>query len=305
MRSKSRSRNKGKKILLGVLCVIILIVAFIFYIPKVKPVGDKAKGDIRIMSYNLKYSSSDYESWEKRKVIIADQILRYMPDSLGIQEGDEGWMRDSGGLPDLLKEKYSYVGVGRTDGKTRGEYAAVFYLKEKFEVMDSGTFWISQNQDQPSIGWDAVDYRICTWAKLKNKETGEVYTHFNTHLDHVGKEARMKGAELLLEKLEDCETPAVLTGDFNVLQWSKEYKVLAKSKTLDDAKYIAEDSMSYGTINWFYKLNFRFFLPIDFCFVSRDSIEVSKYRVDNTYYSDDKPVSDHYPVIVDMKIKNK
>ncbi|SHK53421.1 endonuclease/exonuclease/phosphatase family protein [Paramaledivibacter caminithermalis] len=248
-----------------------------------------------------------HRKWSVRRWVgfyaykLIKQILKYKPDSLGIQEGDYGWMNEHDGLPALL-EGYSYVGVGRDDGKTLGEYAAIFYLKEKYDIIDSGTFWISETPDTPSMGWDAVANRICTWAILKNKENGEVYTHFNTHLDHVGKQARTEGVKLLIDKISKCQTPFVLTGDFNFMKDSKDYKTIIESDLLLDSKLVAEDTMSHGTINWFLPFNFKYLKPIDFCFVSKDHIKVYKYRVDNSYWADGHPVSDHYPIIVDFEL---
>lgn len=290
--------------MLIVVIIIVILAWFVFHIPKVKPVMKKKKDQIRVMSYNLRYAASDYEMWEKRKDKLAEQILDYMPDSLGIQEGDARWMDESSGLPHLL-EGYSYVGVGRDDGETSGEYTAIFYITDKYEVIDSGTFWISQTPDVVSKGWDATTNRICTWATLKNKETGELYTHFNTHLDHEGKQARAQGVELLLEKIGEYEKPFVLTGDFNFMQGTKNYKTLIDSKLVSDSKFEANDSMSYGTMNWFKLINFRYLPPIDFCFVSSSTISVDSYRVDNSYIVEKRPVSDHYPIIVDFMLKAK
>ncbi|WAA08816.1 endonuclease/exonuclease/phosphatase family protein [Fervidibacillus albus] len=294
---------KKHKYLFVLLLLLISFVSYILYIPKVKTVKELQDGQIRIMSYNLRYGASNYEEWMNRKQHLADQIINYMPDSIGIQEGDAYWMSEEDGLPSMLDD-YSYVGVGRDDGDTLGEYAAIFYLKDKYEVVDSGTFWLSETPDEVSIGWDAVANRICTWVTLSNKVTGETYTHFNTHLDHVGKTARSKSVDLLLEKIKEFDTPIVLTGDFNFFEKSDAYDKIIESKILSDSKYLASDSMSHGTMNWFLPLNFQLLRPIDFCFVSRNQIIVDTYRVDNSVWVEGKPVSDHYPVIVDMRINN-
>ncbi|WP_240842380.1 endonuclease/exonuclease/phosphatase family protein [Acidaminobacter sp. JC074] len=286
-----------KLIIASIILLSLLLIGL--YIPKVKAVDKKEDHIIRVVSYNLKYGSSNQEDWKERKNILADQVLTYQPDSIGIQEGDYLWMSDSG-LPGLL-EGYDYVGVGRDDGHTSGEYTAIFY-RSTYEVVNSGNFWLSETPDQPSKGWDGACNRICTWVTLENKETGQIYTHFNTHLDHIGKEAREYGTKLILDKISHFDTPVVLTGDFNFYQDSKNYQVIQQSGLLRDAKFEAKDSMSYGTINWFLKLNFRWFKPIDFCFVS-DDFDVQSYRIDNTGIYNNKPVSDHYPVIVDMIIK--
>ncbi|MCT4612955.1 MAG: endonuclease/exonuclease/phosphatase family protein [Clostridia bacterium] len=283
--------------------LIILLIYFFVYIPSLKPVGEKKIGDLRIVSYNLKYGSSNYDEWKIRKDIIAKQVLKYDPDSIGVQEADSIWMNEEDGLPKIFKG-YSYVGVGRDDGDKKGEYAAIFYKTDKYKIKDSGTFWISETPDKPSIGWDAVCNRICTWVTLEDVKTGEIYTHFNLHLDHKGDVARVEGVRLVLERLEEIKTPYILTGDFNFMEGTIAYKMMIRNKEVEDSKYLAEDTMSYGTINWFYNFNFKHLKPIDFCFVSKEKVRVKKYRVDNSYLFNGKPVSDHYPVIVDLSLKD-
>jgi len=291
---------KHKKITTSLMIVLILI-GYIFHIPNVKDVPKLEEGQIRIMSYNLRYGWSDYDEWVNRKNLLVAQILEYKPDSIGIQEGDSLWMSEDEGLPVLL-EGYDFVGVGRDDGRSIGEYAAIFYLKDQYEVVDSGNFWLSETPDIPSIGWDAVAFRICTWATLKNIETGETYTHYNTHLDHKGKNARTQSTTLIIDKVSKSKTPAVVTGDFNYFENCDEYDMIVGSEFLKDSKYIAKDSMKHGTINWFLPVNLKLLRPIDFCFITADSITVDTYRVDNSYRIGRRPVSDHFPVIVDFRI---
>ena len=288
------------KILIIILATLMIGLCYIFHIPTVKPVPVKNNQQIRIMSYNIRYASSDYEHWLIRKQVLAEQILTCQPDSIGIQEGDSHWMSAKEGLPSMLSG-YSYVGVARDDGKTSGEYAAIFYLKDRYDVLDGGTFWLSETPSTPSIGWDADMHRICTWATLKNKMTGEIYTHFNTHFDYKGKTAKRESVKLLLSKIEKVDTPVVVTGDFNFFENSSNYKSIIESGTLKDSKHQAKDSMSYGTVNCFLHINLKMLNPIDFCFVNKDII-VDSYRVDNSVLINKKPVSDHYPLIIDIRL---
>lgn len=295
--------NLKRKIYIPLIIVAVLAFGafYILHISKIPeiPVND-GKG-IRVMSYNLRYASSDLELWNERKFLIAEQILLYQPDSIGIQEGDYEWMSEYEGLPALLVG-YSYVGVGRDDGDSSGEFSAIFYLEDKFVVVDSGTFWISETPEEVSYGWDAANRRICTWATLRNIETGETYTHYNTHLDHKGKIARSEGSGLILDKVKDNPKPFVITGDFNFLQGSSVYRTILDSGLVRDSKHEAEDSMSHGTMNWFLPLNFKLLPPIDFCFIS-DGFEAETYRVDNSFRLGRVPVSDHFPLIVDLRYK--
>lgn len=154
---------------------------------------------------------------------------------------------------------------------------------------------MSETPQVPLLGWDAVFNRICTWVMLQNKETGETYTHYNTHLDHKGEESRAKSVSLIIEEVSTLETPLILTGDFNFFEKSDDYDKIVESDLL-------KDSMKHGTMNWFLMMNFKWFKPIDFCFVTPEKIIVNSYRVDYSYRIDGKPVSDHFPLIVDFRI---
>lgn len=293
-----KKHKRLKRILIA--CLVLLTIYFgVFHIWKTKPDYTLNEFEMRIMTYNLRYAYSDIEAWEDRRDALVEQIKSYQPDSLGIQEGDYPWMSESGGLPELL-EDYAFVGVGRDDGESSGEYAAIFYLKDKYNLIDSGTFWLSETPDTPSMGWDAVCYRICTWVILEHKETNERFVHMNTHLDHEGDEARTKASHLLVEKLNDFDDPVILTGDFNYLQDTANYQIIENS-SLEDSKKVANDSMWHGTMNWFLPLNMKWIKPIDFVFVSEGDFTVNKYFVDNTEWVNGKPISDHFPVIVDLK----
>lgn len=151
---------------------------------------------MRIMSFNLLCSGSGENVMKKRKKAAAKAIINYSPDTLGVQEATPAWMT---WLKKSLTD-YDFVGVGRENGKNRGEYSAVFYLREKFSLIDSGNFWLSETPEKPSRGWDAACIRICTWAVLENKENGSRFAHINTHLDHVGPIAIGNGVDMILKK---------------------------------------------------------------------------------------------------------
>lgn len=293
-------KRKIRNVLIGMTIFLGVLTIFTFTIINVKDVPEK-DDNIRVVSYNIKNAASDLETFDQRKRVIVDQLLEYNPDFIGIQEADYEWMTENGGLPDLL-EDYDYVGVGREDGDVQGEFTPIFYLKDKYFVVDSGTFWLSETPDEVSIGWDASTYRIVTWVTLENYTTNEQITHYNTHFDHIGKESRIESAKLLVDVVSNCETPFIITGDFNVLQGSKVYNTIIDSDIINDSKKVATDSMSHGTMNWFLPINVWPMPPIDFVFVCT-SITVDTYRIDNTFWFNDRPVSDHYPVIVDFNIE--
>ena len=253
---------------------------------------------LKIMSYNVLCYGRDGFFWTDRKDMVTDILNREHPDSFGLQESHYDWMKVvCAAMPD-----YAYVGAGRDDGKTDGEFSPVFYLKDKFELLDSGTFWLSETPDRVSRGWDGVCRRVCSWAKLKDKESGSVYVHMNTHLDHRGPVARTNGLAQLLDFAERFSEPVVLTGDFNFEEGCELYKQMT-SGLLRDSKYAAKEILSEGvTYTGFYPLIKDNDPPqiIDYINVS-DGIKVDTYRV-----IDDKPngkfPSDHYPVEAEIEI---
>lgn len=251
----------------------------------------------RILSTNLLCWGPENHDIDDRKPLVVKMIKKYKPDSFGVQEAHIEWMQY---LWDNLPE-YDYVGVGREDGKQKGEYAAVFYLKDKFTASDSGNFWISETPDVPSKGWDAACIRIATYVKLTDKETGESYVHFNTHLDHVGREAQVNGAKMIQEKGASFGgVPVLCTGDFNVEQGSDCYETMV-SKNLADARMIAENSDDYDTTYHAFKPD-EVKCIIDFIFVDEATVKPVNFKVinelvDNQYYSD------HFAIYSDFELK--
>lgn len=213
---------------------IVAIVAIIFPILGVwvPETGAKAPTEdvVRIMSFNVRNSEYD------RGQIVPQVIADYMPDSVGVQECESVWfLMLKTNLPD-----YEIIGVGRDYGLPLiGESTAILYRKDKYNLVDWGTFWLSETPEKASVGWDAKYKRTCTWAILENKETKVQYAHINTHLDNVGKEARINGLKMITDKAASFDMPVVVTGDFNFPKGSDLYKKLTADK-LTDSSVIAE-----------------------------------------------------------------
>jgi endonuclease/exonuclease/phosphatase family metal-dependent hydrolase len=117
-------------------------------------------------------------------------------------------------LQDIEKAlpQYAWYGAGRDDGKQAGEYSAVFYNKDRFTLLDKGTFWLSPEPDKPTKGWDAAIVRVCSWVKLRDKHTKQDFFMFNTHFDHKGVQAREQSAALIVQKIKDLRAniPVIL-----------------------------------------------------------------------------------------------
>lgn len=141
--------------------------------------------EMNVMSFNIRMStkSDGANWWEYRKDLAANVIKFYDVDMFGAQEVLHNQLTD---LLDRLPD-YGYVGVGREDGKTKGEYSPIFYRKDRFSVVKSGNFWLAEDMNAVGKkGWDAACERVATWAVFKDKESEKEFFFLNTHLDHMG-----------------------------------------------------------------------------------------------------------------------
>ena len=235
---------------------------------------------IKVMTYNIRVAiDTGMNSWENRKELVASVIKTYGADIFGVQEALKSQVDD---LTKLLPG-FGWVGVGRDDGAEAGEYAAIFYNKERFEVLEDSTFWLSDTPEKPSMGWDAAYIRIVTWAKFKDKKTGKIFYHFNTHFDYKGIMARMEEANLLNDKVAEIagKTPAIITGDFNFKSDFAGYQILTGGRRnyLFDTQKIAkiDSSGSNITFNDFGK-SLEPGNKIDYIFI-KNNIEVYKHQI--------------------------
>lgn len=178
--------------------------------------GRQPEAKVEVMSFNIRldHVADSMNNWKYRKDHAAQMIAYYAPDIIGMQEVVKNQLDD-------LKERlpqYTALGVGRADGEEKGEYCSLFYKTDRFELLKSGNFGLSETPDSiGKKGWDAACERIVTWAVLKDKVSGREIAAFNTHFDHVGKVARRESAVLILEKIKQMagDLPVIVTRDFN------------------------------------------------------------------------------------------
>ena len=240
---------------------------------------------LNVGSYNIRmHSKVDYKNgdgWTERREIMCDLVAYTAFDIFGSQEVCHDQLEY---MLSRLPE-YDYIGVARDDGKQKGEYSPVFYRRDRFELLDSGTFWLSETPDKVSYGWDAACRRVCSWGYFKDKLTKKKFWFFNTHMDHKGKIARVEGAKLVISKINQmCGKGAkvILTGDFNVAQDSPAYKTFAESGLLKDSYELAPVKFApTGTFNSFKVANHTT-KRIDHIFVSE--VNVLRYGVLTYHY---------------------
>lgn len=283
-----------KRIVLGTILMVCAVVA--------------GAQDLYVGTYNIRYKNKDDSIkgnvWTKRCQVMCDQINFESPDVLGVQEMLVGQLRDM--LARL--DDYSYIGVGRDDGKEAGEYAAVFYKNDRVRLLNSGHFWLNETPDKPKLGWDAACIRICTWGKFKDLRTRKVFYFFNLHMDHVGVVARREAAKLVISRIKEIakDLPVVLTGDFNVDQNDEIFGIFSQSGILKDSYDHARIRFAEnGTFNSF-KNDAKTSSRIDHVFVS-PSFKVEAYgiRTDSYWAKGRRNPSDHYPVFVKLSSSEK
>lgn len=204
---------------------------------------------IKLISYNLRNGRAQdgANAWENRRHATAQMLREEAPDLFGVQEA----YLDQLQYIEAECPQYAYVGVGRDDGAQGGETMAVFYLKSRFDLLDSGTFWLSETPEKVSRGWDGACNRTATWVELRDKQTGKEFFYFNTHLDHMGKVAREEGIKLLVARIRSIagKSPVIVGGDFNTPVDSPIFKPLTKYMKSVREKAVKSDSK--GTFNGF------------------------------------------------------
>lgn len=247
---------------------------------------------LKIMSFNLRRrkESDGLNSWDHRRDAAVETIRRHAPDVLGTQEGLEEQV-------EYVSEHfpgYGMVGEARHGGR-RDEFNAIFYRKDRFKVAKSGNFWLSDTPDQPaSRSWGNLVPRMCTWARLIDKDTGREFAHVNTHLDHLVPAARRRGAELISRRMPR-DVPVLMTGDFNALQQGGTYRFLTGAVGLLDSRWASRTPVNTKWNATFHRFTGRGLYRIDYI-LGRGVAQFSDYSVCRDRV-DGKLPSDHFPVV--------
>lgn len=260
--------------------------------------ADSAAEPMNVMSYNVRYftTADGVHQWPNRSDQVASMIRFHGVDLLGTQEVLYIQLLD---LEQLLPE-YGWFGVGRDDGDKLGEFSAIWYRRDRYEVVEGGTFWLSETPETVgSVGWDAHIPRVCTWARLRDLGTDQTFVHFNTHFDHQGSTARAESAKLVVERIASLAgaDPVVLTGDFNFGPSSGGYATLAEA--LEDAMERSE-TPHHGPTGTFAGFTVKADVTkrIDFVFVS-EGTRVERHGHLSEAWREGHP-SDHLPVLTTL-----
>jgi endonuclease/exonuclease/phosphatase family metal-dependent hydrolase len=299
------------------LAITATLLAMVQRLPAKAPPTDAqadAARDLTVMTFNIRFNNprDGKNAWPHRRDEVAELIKRQKPDLLGLQEALHGQITD---LKERLGDEYEWYGVGRDDGKEKGEFAPVFFRRERFEVESKGSFWLSETPDKiGSIGWDAALPRVATWLKVKDKTTGKTLLFANVHFDHQGDQARRESARLLRRKLLVLagEAPIALVGDFNATPNSTPHKALIGDDELKAPDGTAESAAvlrdAYGLVekpagpnttwNGFQKASDG--ARIDHVLVDRHWT-VDSYGVLDETMKDGRFYSDHFPIVAKIR----
>ena len=255
------------------------------------PAKTPSSDEVKVISYNIRFANKKDGAniWQNRAKASPAMIKDYDPDVFGVQEALAVQLEYlDGKLP-----QYSFVGVGREDGKKKGETMAIFYNTRKVRLLDWGTYWLSETPDKPSRGWDADCKRTATWTLMEMKDSGRKFFYVNTHLDHRGDIAQQKGLELIVERIAAMNPeglPMILTGDFNVTPGDPVLGGL-NAKMLD-ARKTALKTDSRATFNaWGKSASI-----IDYIYYSGFT-ECAEYETIVRQYKGVLYISDHYPIV--------
>lgn len=246
--------------------------------------------NISVISYNIRMGEGKdgTNSWQFRCPATILMLNEEKPDIFGVQEAYDYQML-------FITEncrQYKAFGVGREDGKSKGEHTAIFYNKKNIALLSKGNFWLSETPEKPSVGWDAACPRTATWALMKDKRSGKKFYFVNTHLDHMGETARKEGLRLIMDSIGEINTkgyPVILTGDFNITPDDKALKVL--NERMKSCRLFAIESDQAGTYHGWGRES----EPIDYIYFNGFR-ECGKFKVITKKYAGIPFISDHYPI---------
>jgi len=269
---------------------------------------------IQVMTYNIRNNNPEdgINAWPNRSHHVAEMIgTRCHADFAGLQEVKYDQVQDlEKDLPD-----YGWFGVARDDGDKKGEFCPIYYRKERFELLKQNTFWLSETPEVAgSTSWNAACVRIVTWGQFRDKKTGKIFYHFNTHFDHRSELARVESAKLISKKAVEIagDSPAFLTGDFNSYEKSRTYAIITGKESIgdfrssfQDARYLLKNGKHEGPTSTFTLEGWtKYGAPetkIDFIYILK-GFDVLRHRVLDDQFDGRFP-SDHLPVLAEIELQ--
>lgn len=265
---------------------------------------DAGAQELKVMSFNIRLNvtSDSLNAWPYRVDKVVSQVMYHEVDLLGVQEARPEQMDD-------LRAKltrYRSIGGGRDNGTDQGEASALFYDTTRLVSLANGMFWLSKTPEVPgSLGWDAQITRMVTWSKFRDKKSKKIFFAFNTHFDHIGKEARRESAKMVLAKVKELagNTPAVITGDFNAIPSDEPIQVITDKSNplhLTDSRELSKTG-HYGPTGTFtgFQSKERDDFPIDYIFVKGAWKVRTHATISQTWQG--RFASDHFAVLATLE----
>jgi endonuclease/exonuclease/phosphatase family metal-dependent hydrolase len=274
----------------------------------------EASPPLRVMSYNIRYHTpaDGINAWPHRKDSVAEMIhQRYDVDLVGLQEA----LKDQ--VEDLLRMMpgYSFLGVGRDDGREGGEYSPIFYRSDRLELLEQGHFWLSETPSEAgSKSWDSALPRIVTWGKFRDRDQDLQFYHFNSHFDHRGEQARIESSRLLLSRIQTIAEgyPVVVTADLNAQEQFLPYRILTQGTEeaglggkalLRDARYLSRKPHQGPTSTFTdWQKHGEPETRIDYVLVTDDLVVEEHHILTDRF--DGRFPSDHLPVLAVVNFKS-
>ena len=292
-----------RTVLLTLLTLILIAIAVIgWYFPRylrnqqaltLQPDGQH----VTMMSCNVRCLTPmdlGTKSWFYRAELMMADIASQVPGIIGFQEATR-WQYDY--LVDSLPQYDSVIDY--RDDSIIAEGGPIFYHKDLYTLVDKGSFWLSETPEVMSKDWGAAHYRICSYVILTEKATDRSFVVFNTHLDHVSDEARIKGIGVVLDKIAQFGgLPAVIMGDFNAIEGSETYESVTENFL--DARYAAPvTSDSYTYQNWG---NLEQAKRLDYFMISKEGFAAQSYGVLSAIHGGVYS-SDHCPIVLTLTLE--
>jgi len=255
---------------------------------------------LNVMTFNIRYGKAKDgpDAWPLRKTRTFRILQKYKPDVVGMQEALWGQIQDiKKAMP-----SYGVVGVGREDGRIRGEFAPIMYNTGRLQLLRSDTFWMSETPDVPdTTSWGNYIVRICTWAYFYDLRSRRCFYQFNTHLDHISQLSREKSAAMILDRIKKVapKDPVLVTGDFNSGEQNPAIDEMRKGGFRDTFRVLYPDLKIEGTTTAFKPRRQRD--KIDYVFVD-GAWNVEAAAIPDDKYDGRWP-SDHLPVTAEVVLK--
>ena len=274
---------------------ILLFFAAAFAVLGVHAQDQERKGDLKVMTYNIRYATmkDGPNAWIYRKDASIAMIKDQQPDVIAMQEV---LFKQKKYFDIMLFEDYQGVGVGRENGKKKGEHTTIHWNKKTTHMLGWGTMWLSETPEKPSMGWDAWHPRTFTWMLLEKKDSGKKFYFVNVHLDHAGGQAQRNGLALAKQKVDEMNVegyPVVMVGDFNITPNNSivtDFNSVMKNAT--QHAEVVDKEESYN--DWGAR-----FLTLDYIFYDGFS-KCHSYDVITEKYAGKEWISDHFPVTAEF-----